>query len=188
MIAAEQGWILCDYRKCTEAVLQAVGVFRENIEEVKVDCFDILGEYFNDNVSDTIVVNHMQSTNISNHDPNMSPRNAIYIRFDIYQEAPNMAAKCGTVSIDRKHFRSWIGANGHDYRGLISDLIQEGVLKDSKAQKTSMGKNTKYRIPQVYALKFSLKHPKLVNLITNARDNRNRAAVEKLKENSGADA
>ena len=188
MIAAEQGWILCDYRKSTEAVLRAVGVFRENIDEVRVDCFDILGEYFNDNVADTIVVNHMQSTKMSNHDPHMSPRNGIYIRFDIYQDAPNMKAKCGTVSIDRKHLRSWIGANNHDYRGLISDLIQEGVLRDSKAQKVSMGKNTKYRIPQVYALKFSLKHPKLANLITNARDNRNRAAIERLKEDSGADA
>lgn len=182
MIAAEQGWILCDYRKATQAALYAVGVFRENLEEAKTDCFDIVGEYINAHVSETLVVNHVLSTGKATPDFTTEPRGSVHIRFDIYRPTPEAAASYGTVLFDRKHFKTWVAVSNNDYRGVIAELIAEKVVTNSRGTKVYFGKNTRLKLPQMYAISLTLKHPRLRGMLRSADDRSTDAALAALQK------
>jgi hypothetical protein len=170
MIACEQGWLLCDYRKSTVAVLEALGTYREAVNEQTVDAFDLLGEYLNEHMHETLTVIHTLGSRPV-PDINQMPRGAVHVRYDIKRDAPQKAFNKGTLCVDRTHLRVWLTLRGFDYKLWKKEIQDSGVTRNAPHEKrVAMGRFTPLKLPQQMVLGFNLEHPRLAYLLRGAED------------------
>lgn len=166
-LAQQWGLIAFDYTKGIEWVLAQMGAIRRTVAENKVDAFDLLAEYLNDNADTQVQVFHT-GTQKPTMDYNRVPRGEVRVRFDFYRKTSAEPISHGTIMVDRTHFRRWLAQRGADYKSFTGELTDEAVLATPKSSKAYLAKDTPIKLGQSYVIGVNLNHPRLQGMLTDA--------------------
>jgi hypothetical protein len=170
MMLLMRKWGLIDFNH-TEAfqwVINVLSGVREEIENNRLDSFDMVSNFLNDHASSILTIMHTtgkQSTAMQDYDH--SPRSDIRARFDVYRKATTEPFTSGTLMLDRSKFRLWMSENGYDYTSFVREMRIENIEATPKSGKYSLGKNTSLRLGQTYVVGVNLNHPRLVGMLSN---------------------
>jgi len=171
MLERAYEWELIKYdpRSAIEWALKEIDKSRDNIDENKVDCFDILSEYLNSHAGDAVTVMHTGSQE-PQVDMSRLPREDVRIRFDVYRSGPTLPFDKGTVLFDRNHFRKWLSSEGVDYRRTIKDFEEEHVIATPRSNRAYLGKDTPIKVGQCYVIGVNLNHPRMQGILDDAEE------------------
>lgn len=179
-IAQSLGLIQYDYTIGTLHILRQLGAIRSAMTTVKMDCFDVLAAYMNDNAGAALTVMHTTGQKPT-YDYTRLPRNGVRIRIDVYRNTPSGNFTHGTIMLDRKHFKEWVTAERGDFNQILEDFKKEGIDATPKSGKYSLGKDTPLKIGQVYVIGISLGHDRLQGILNDADDTVDNMAYGQLQ-------
>jgi hypothetical protein len=166
-MAHEWGLISFDPKLGIEWVLSQVGAIRRTASEFRVDAFDLLTEYLNENSDATLTV-----TQTGNNKPladfSRIPRGELRVRFELHRKTNGDVFSAGTVMLDRTHFRRWLANRGADYKTFMGDLQTENILATPKSSKAYLGKDSPIKLGQSYVIGVNLNHPRLQGILSDA--------------------
>jgi len=166
-LAKEWGLIAFDHKDGIEWVLAQVGAIRRAVSEFKVDAFDLLTEYLNENSDATLTVTQT-GTNKPMVDFSRVPRGELRVRFEMYRRTSGDVLSHGTVMLDRTHFRRWLAQRGADYKTFMGELQDESVIATPKSNKAYLGKDSPIKLGQSYVIGVNLIHPRLQGILSDA--------------------
>ena len=166
-LANDWGLIAFDYKIGIEWVLSQVGAIRRAAAEFKVDAFDLLTEYLNENSDATLTVTQT-GTNKPLVDFSRVPRGELRVRFELYRRTNGDTFSHGTVMLDRTHFRRWLAHRGADYKTFMGELQVESVVATPKSNKAYLGKDSPIKLGQSYVIGVNLNHPRLQGILSDA--------------------
>jgi hypothetical protein len=166
-LAKDWGLIAFDHKVGIEWVLSQVGAIRRAANEFKVDSFDLLTEYLNENSDATLTVTQT-GTNKPMVDFSRVPRGELRVRFELYRKTSGDICSHGTVMLDRTHFRRWLANRGADYKTFMGELHDESVLATPKSNKAYLGKDSPIKLGQSYVVGVNLTHPRLQGILSDA--------------------
>ena len=179
-IAHQLGLIQYDYTAATAYILKMLGMVRASMTTVKMDCFDVLAAYLNDNSAACLTVMHTTGQKPT-YDYTRLPRNGVRIRIDVYRNSPGGNFTHGTMMLDCGHFKQWVTANRGDFNQITEDFKKAGIDATPKSRKYSMGKDTSLKIGQIYVIGLSLTHDRLQNILNDADDTVDNMAYGQLQ-------
>ena len=166
-LAKEWGLIAYDHKDGIEWVLAQVGAIRRAVSEFKIDAFDLLTEYLNENSDATLSV-IQTGTNKPIADFSRIPRGELRVRFEMHRKTNGDVFSHGTVMLDRTHFRRWLANRGADYKTFMAELQDESVIATPKSQKAYLGKDSPIKLGQSYVIGVNLTHPRLQGILSDA--------------------
>jgi hypothetical protein len=166
-LAKEWGLIAYDHTQGIEWVLSQVGAIRRAVSEFKIDSFDLLTEYLNENSDATLTVTQT-GTNKPMVDFSRVPRGELRVRFEMYRKTNGDVFSHGTVMLDRTHFRRWLAQRGADYKTFMGELQDESVIATPKSNKAYLGKDSPIKLGQSYVIGVNLTHPRLQGILSDA--------------------
>jgi hypothetical protein len=166
-MANDWGLIAYDHKKGIEWVLAQVGAIRRAVSEFKVDAFDLLTEYLNENSDATLTVTQT-GTNKPIVDFSRVPRGELRVRFELHRRSTGDVFSHGTVMLDRTHFRRWLALRGADYKTFMGELQDESVIASPKSNKAYLGKDSPIKLGQSYVIGVNLTHPRLQGILSDA--------------------
>lgn len=137
---------------------------RETVLDNFRDAFDLLADYVNEHLSDTLLVYHDPG---KEPQPNYErlPRGPIRIRIDGHRNVGSTKLVGGTMLLERGHFRQWFAKHGGNPRDFVAQIARDGADATPTSKKASLGKNTPLSPPQCYVIGINLKHPRLRSLL-----------------------
>lgn len=166
-LAKEWGLIAFDHKVGIEWVLAQVGAIRRAVSEFKVDSFDLLTEYLNENSDATLTVTQT-GTNKPMVDFSRIPRGELRVRFELHRRSSGDMFTHGIVMLDRTHFRRWLAQRGADYKTFMGELQEENVIATPKSNKAYLGKDSPIKLGQSYVIGVNLNHPRLQGILSDA--------------------
>ena len=166
-LAKEWGLIAYDHEDGIEWVLAQVGAIRRAVSEFKIDAFDLLTEYLNENSDATLTVTQT-GTNKPMVDFSRVPRGELRVRFEMYRKTNSDVFTHGTVMLDRTHFRRWLAQRGADYKTFMGEMQDESVIATPKSNKAYLGKDSPIKLGQAYVIGVNLTHPRLQGILSDA--------------------
>ena len=177
-----QQWELIDFRyeKGIEWVLAQVGAIRRTVTELKVDAFDLLSEYLNENADAALTVTQT-GTGKPIVDYARVPRGELRVRFELHRRANGDPLSHGVVLLDRTHFRRWLSTRGADYKTFLNDLQEEHAVATPKSGKAYLGKDSPIKLGQAYVVGVNLSHPRLQGILSDAEQALEDLAFGQLK-------
>jgi hypothetical protein len=171
--------------EATKWVLEQLGLIRKGMEDNRMDAFDTLAEFINENASAAVNVMHIGSAKPM-VDSTRMPRADIRLRFDLHKKDAQQPFDSGTLLIDRTFLRKWLSINGVDYRTFVNELDEDQALvKMAKNKKAYLGKDTPIKLGQSYIIGLNLKHPRLKGILTDAEDAMDNVVMGKLAAITG---
>lgn len=165
-LAAELGLIKYNPARGTAWVISQLNGVRESVTENKLDCYDMLSEFLNDNASSVLTVMHTPRTT-PYVDQSRIPRGDIRARFELYRNAMADPFVRGTLHVDRSFFRQWLTSKGGDYKFFQTEMTKDGSMVNS-GKRVYLGRDTPVRITQSIAMSFDLTHPRLAGILNEA--------------------
>ena len=166
-LARDWGLIAFDPKDGIEWVLSQVGAIRRSVAEFKVDSFDLLTEYLNENADATLTVTQT-GTNKPMVDYSRIPRGELRVRFELHRRTSGDVFSHGVVMVDRTHFRRWLAQRGADYKTFMGELHEENVVASPKSNKAYLGKDSPIKLGQTYVIGVNLNHPRLQGILSDA--------------------
>lgn len=166
-LAKDWGLIAFDHKPGIEWVLAQVGAIRRAVAEFKVDAFDLLTEYLNENADATLTVTQT-GANKPVVDFSRLPRGELRVRFEMYRKSSGDVFSRGVVFLDRTHFRRWLAQRGADYKTFMGELQEENVIATPKSNKAYLGKDSPIKLGQSYVIGVNLAHPRLQGILSDA--------------------
>ena len=166
-LAKDWGLIAFDPKDGIEWVLSQVGAIRRSVAEFKVDSFDLLTEYLNENADATLTVTQT-GTNKPMVDFSRIPRGELRVRFELHRRTSGDVFSHGVVMVDRTHFRRWLAQRGADYKTFMGELQEENVVASPKSNKAYLGKDSPIKLGQTYVIGVNLNHPRLQGILSDA--------------------
>jgi len=179
-LAKDWGLIAYDHALGIDWVLSQVGAIRRTVSEFKLDAFDLLSEYLNDNADTQVQVFHT-GTQKPTMDYNRVPRGEVRVRFDFYRKTSSDPVGNGTVMLDRTHLRRWLAQRGADYKSFINEFTGEGIIATPKSSKAYLAKDTPIKLGQSYVVGLNLNHPRLQGMLTDADEALDNLAYGQMK-------
>lgn len=165
-LAAEWGLVEFDRRECIKWALDQMGAIRLTVADNKVDAFDLLSEYLNENVGTTLTAIHTGKQTLVDH--SRVPRTELRVRFDLYRKSASDPFSGGVVLLDRTHLRKWMATRGADYKSFVNAMDAEGIIATPKSQKAYLGKDSPIKLGQCYVIGINLNHPRLFGILDRA--------------------
>jgi len=159
-------WGIIDYPQepSIKWVLSQIDDMRETVEDNRRDVFDLLAEYVNEHLSDTLLVWHDPGKDpLPNYD--RLPRGPIRIRIDGHRNTGSTKLVGGTMLLERTHFRQWFAKRGGNPRDFTAQIAHDGADATPITKKASLGKHTPISPPQCYVVGINLKHPRLQSIL-----------------------
>lgn len=166
-LAKDWGLIAFDHKPGIEWVLSQVGAIRRAVAEFKVDAFDLLTEYLNENADATLTVTQT-GVNKPVVDFSRIPRGELRVRFEMYRKSNGDMFSRGVVFLDRTHFRRWLAQRGADYKTFMGELQEENIIATPKSNKAYLGKDSPIKLGQSYVIGVNLAHPRLQGILSDA--------------------
>ena len=172
-------WGIIDYQPANaiQWVLSQIDTMREVVADNHRDNFDLLAEYVNEHLSNTLVVWHNPG-----QEPTPAyeilPRGPIRVRIDGKRGKGSLKLIGGSLMLDRGHFRQWFAKRGGNARELVTQITEAGANVTPKIQKASLGKNSPLSPPQCYVIGIDLRHPRLRSILDG---------IEQYQEDKSAD-
>lgn len=167
-IATEQGWVDYNYTVATEYALEQAGMIRRSISAAKTDEFDLLGEYLNEMRAATVIVSHVDGSDLPIYDPMKLPRAEVRVRFDLYRKTMSSKNDRGILLVDRAHLRKWMASRGGDWKKFSDTLVSDNIDATPSSKKAILGRGIpELRLPQTYVVGINLAHDRLSTLLEN---------------------
>ena len=159
-------WDIIDFTQtdCTYWAANQLDDMRATIADNRVDMFDLIAEYMNEHLSETVQVFHSPSASPL-VDYSRLPRNSVRVRIDGYRTKGSADITKATMMLDRSHFRRWYASKGQNPRELAAELVAQGADATPPSQKASLGKNTSISMPQMYVIGIDLTHPRMAGVL-----------------------
>jgi hypothetical protein len=106
----------------------------------RMDAFDALGEFINENMDATLTVMHTpgQKPMRDNNRPYIAD---ILVRYDLFRKTYDGKFESGTVLVERTKLRKWLSTRGYDYKAFVQEFEVEGIIATPKSQKAYFGKD-----------------------------------------------
>lgn len=166
-LAKEYGLIQYDYEDATEWALGELKSMKVSAATNRMDAFDALGEFINENMDATLTVMHTpgQKPMRDNNRPYIAD---ILVRYDLYRKTYDGKFESGTVLVERTKLRKWLSNRGYDYKAFVQEFETEGIIATPKSQKAYFGKDVGIKIPQCYVVGINLNHPRLMGILDDA--------------------
>lgn len=163
-LAHEWGITSFQQQDAVQWAVDQIDEMRETVQDNYHDVFDLLAEYVNEHLSDTLLVYH---------DPNKEPqpnyerlpRGPIRIRIDGQRNTGSTKLVGGTMLLERGHFRQWFAKRGGNPRDFVAQIASDGADATPSTKKASLGKHTPLSPPQCYVIGINLKHPRLRSIL-----------------------
>ena len=170
-VAVENGWVDYKYAAATEFALLQAGMIRRSISATKIDEFDLLGEYLNELRAATVIVSHVDGSDLPIYDPTKLPRAEVRVRFDLYRKSMTSKNDRGILLVDRAHLRKWMASRGGDWKKFGDTLAAEAIDATPTSKKAILGRGIpELRLPQTYVVGINLAHDRLRTLLENEDD------------------
>ena len=150
-----------------DAIKWAIGqltAMRQAITDNQHDMFDLVAEYMNEHLAETVQVFHSPNSSPL-VDYQRLPRNSVRVRIDAYRNTGSTDITKAIMFLDRTHFRKWYADKGQNPREFVSALQAEGADATPSSQKGTLGKNTPLAIPQTYVIGIDLTHPRMAGVL-----------------------
>jgi hypothetical protein len=179
-LAKDWGLIAFDHENGIEWVLAQIGAIRRAVSEFKLDAFDLLSEYLNENADTQVQIFHT-ATQKPTMDYNRVPRGEVRVRFDFYRKSTAEVVSNGTVMLDRTHLRRWLAQRGADYKTFINEFTSESIIATPKSNKAYLAKDTPIKLGQSYVVGLNLNHPRLQGMLSDADEALDNLAYGQLK-------
>lgn len=178
-MARDLGLIQFDHTKGTTAILNYVDSTRQQVKDNQIDAFDLVAEYLNENLSETLTVIHTQGQRPT-PDFNRMPNRSINVRVDVYR--PNISAPfdSGTILLNKKPFREWMAKRNTDFNQWKRELDAHGVIIPVNNNKAYLGKDTSMKLPQTYVVGITLNHARLEGVLKEVEEAVDNAAFSRL--------
>ena len=166
-LAKEYGLIQYDYEDATQWALGELKSMKVSAATNRMDAFDALGEFINENMDATLTVMHTpgQKPMRDNNRPYIAD---ILVRYDLYRKTYDGKFESGTVLVERTKLRKWLSTRGYDYKAFVQEFETEGIIATPKSQKAYFGKDVGIKIPQCYVVGINLNHPRLLGILDDA--------------------
>jgi hypothetical protein len=166
-LAKEYGLIQYDYEDATEWALSELKSMKVSAATNRMDAFDALGEFINENMDATLTVMHTpgQKPMRDNNRPYIAD---ILVRYDLFRKTYDGKFESGTVLVERTKLRKWLSTRGYDYKAFVQEFEMEGIIATPKSQKAYFGKDVGIKIPQCYVVGINLNHPRLLGILDDA--------------------
>lgn len=160
-------WDLIDFSEhdAVNWALQQLGDNRVSVEDNRVDMFDLVAEYMNEHLAETVQVFHNPGSAPFIPDLQRLPRNSVRVRIDAYRARGSTRIVRATLLLDRTHFRRWYAQKGQNPREFLAVLKDLGADATPSYQKASLGKHTPLAIPQTYVIGIDLTHPRMADVL-----------------------
>ena len=167
-VAKERGWVTYDYVPATNYALEQAGMTRRSISASKIDEFDLLGEYLNEMRAATVIVSHVDGSDLPIYDALRLPRAEVRVRFDLYRKTLNAKNDRGILLLDRAHLRKWMASRGGDWKKFGDTLVTDNIDATPASKKAILGRGIpELRLPQTYVLGINIAHDRLRTLLEN---------------------
>lgn len=165
-IANDLGLLKFDYSAAIKWALDQIRTVRRTSALARPSCFDIISDYLAVSVGTIITVMHTKGQDpIMDH--TITPRGELRGRFDVYRPDTQSKYDNGTLTLDRKTFRRWLHEQGGDFRTFMEELNAAGANATPKSDKAMLGRDTVYKLGQVYVVGVSLTHPEMMNTLNS---------------------
>ena len=166
-LAKEYGLIQYDYEDATQWALSELKSMKVSAATNRMDAFDALGEFINENMDATLTVMHTpgQKPMRDNNRPYIAD---ILVRYDLFRKTYDGKFESGTVLVERTKLRKWLSTRGYDYKAFVQEFEMEGIIATPKSQKAYFGKDVGIKIPQCYVVGINLNHPRLLGILDDA--------------------
>jgi hypothetical protein len=166
-LAKEYGLIQYDYEDATQWALGELKSMKVSAATNRMDAFDALGEFINENMDATLTVMHTpgQKPMRDNNRPYIAD---ILVRYDLFRKTYDGKFESGTVLVERTKLRKWLSTRGYDYKAFVQEFETEGIIATPKSQKAYFGKDVGIKIPQCYVVGINLNHPRLLGILDDA--------------------
>ena len=166
-LAKEYGLIQYDYEDATQWALSELKSMKVSAATNRMDAFDALGEFINENMDATLTVMHTpgQKPMRDNNRPYIAD---ILVRYDLFRKTYDGKFESGTVLVERTKLRKWLSTRGYDYKAFVQEFETEGIIATPKSQKAYFGKDVGIKIPQCYVVGINLNHPRLLGILDDA--------------------
>jgi hypothetical protein len=166
-LAKEYGLIQYDYEDATQWALSELKSMKVSAATNRMDAFDALGEFINENMDATLTVMHTpgQKPMRDNNRPYIAD---ILVRYDLFRRTYDGKFESGTVLVERTKLRKWLSTRGYDYKAFVQEFEVEGIIATPKSQKAYFGKDVGIKIPQCYVVGINLNHPRLLGILDDA--------------------
>jgi hypothetical protein len=166
-LAGEWGLIQYDHTIGTKWVLEQIGAVRKVLSENKTDAFDLLSEYLNECVSETVVAYHTASDKpVVDH--SRLPRGEVRARMDLYRKTPGAPLSHGTLMLDRAHLRRWLSEKRFDYKSFMQTMVVESADATPKSNRAYLTRDTPIKLGQAWVVGVNLSHPRLQGILVDA--------------------
>lgn len=179
-LASDWGLIAFDHKLGIDWVLSQVGAIRRAVSEFKVDAFDLLTEYLNENADATLTVTQTGS-NKPLVDFSRVPRGELRVRFELHRRTSGDMFSNGVVLMDRTHFRRWLAQRGADYKAFLGELQDENCVATPRSNKAYLGKDSPIKLGQSYVIGVNLTHPRLQGILSDADEALENLALGQLR-------
>jgi hypothetical protein len=179
-IAQDLSLIKYDYTAGTRWVLDQLGVLRDSMNEIKLDAFDLLGQYLNEVANATVTVTQT-ANNPPMCDHTRLPRGDVRARIQLWRKDGSTNFTRGVLLVDRTHLRRWLSSGGHDYKAFQKEISVSNADASPRGFKGYLAKDTPIKLPQSYVLGFDLAHPKLEGMLNDISEAYDQRAFSKLK-------
>ena len=167
-VATERGWVTYNYVPATDYALEQAGMTRRSISASKIDEFDLLGEYLNEMRAATVIVSHVDGSDLPIYDALRLPRAEVRVRFDLYRKTINAKNDRGILLLDRAHLRKWMASRGGDWKKFGDTLVSDNIDATPASKKAILGRGIpELRLPQTYVLGINIAHDRLRTLLEN---------------------
>jgi len=174
-------WGILDYlpMDCINWVLMQVDSMRETVQENQLDMFDLLAEYINEHLSETIVVYH-EAGKAPQPAYERMPRTSIRIRVDAQRRRGSDNLIGGIMLFERSHFRRWFAEQGGNPREFLNQLAADGADATPRTKKASLAKHTPLSVPQCYVVGIDLSHPRMSSILEGIQTQQDDAVFEAI--------
>lgn len=152
---------------------------REAITDNHRDMFDLIAEYMNEHLAETVQVFHNPNASPLWNDARL-PRNSVRVRIDAYRTTMSKDITKATVLLDRTHFRKWYAAKGQNPRELVNALRLAGADATPPSQKASLAKDVPISIPQTYVIGIDLTHARMAGVLDDLTEAHKEAEIAQL--------
>jgi hypothetical protein len=153
---------------------------RETVSDNRHDMFDLLAQYVNEHMADTLLVYH-EANKEPYASPTHVPKGTIRIRIDGRRNAGSSKLVGGTMFLERTHFRQWFAKHGGNPRDFAAQIAMDGADATPGSKKASLGKNTPLSPPQCYVIGVNLRHPRLQSLLEGVDQGHDSLGLGELK-------
>lgn len=168
-LAEEWGLIAFERSACIKWAVDQINTMRDTIRETQMDVFDLLAQYVNEHLKDTLLVWHDIGKEPRPHYDYLPP-GPIRIRIDGERHYGTHKLVGGTMYLERSSFRPWFVERGGDWREFLAKIKMDMADKTPQSKKFSLGKNTPLSPPQCYVVGLNLSHARLRSMLEGIDD------------------